>query len=429
MSLPLRFGPFWLDAVLASGQSSLLVQARSAAEGMADVPAVVKIPYLFVQRTSGYKAAFLERCQVLAGIDHPSVVPVTDVARAGGLVWCASPDLGGWDGAGLLEATHRDRLRPSARQVLTLGLHLADILDAVHRHGTPSSPLVHGQIRPGKVLFLPNGECRLLLASAVNAAGGERASAGSAERFSWRAPELLLRQPESIRTDVRGLALFLFVVATGSNPFLRTTAARTFTAILQDQVLFEDDATVPTDLSDLLRAAMASDPARRPENMGAFARSLRAVVNRLGGQEDWSPWVATLFAKSPVSPADRSSPDAESLLARISRDAPREGAPVTEPVRRAPAESASGPPSGFTLVPEDLELADPELPEGTVRRPRAAAAVFDAAGGVDSSFVLVIEEDNSASSVVVGTPNGKRESLSDAADQITPQPLHEDDPD
>ncbi len=404
MSFPLRFGPCWLDSVLASGQSSLLFRAHPATESdeIADHTLVVKIPYLYLQRSSGFRQMFHERMTALADLTHPGLVPVEVTGRSGGLVWTASPQVEGWDGGSLLGAIQQSGSRPTPRQVLSLGLRLATALESLHQISTENGPLVHGELRPAKLLFLVSGEPRLLVASTVTAAAGERSSASSADRFAWRAPEQLLRQPETPRTDVRGLALLLFVLLTGSNPFQRRTTARTCSAILQDQVLFEGDAQLSGELSALLRASMSSDPERRPANMGALRDALWAELSRLGGPESWIPWVTGLRTAWPFSDDEtRQNPERDALLARLVRDAPRaveaaeparaepappppEPAPVAQaPVAQAPVAPPPAPPepdhtidaeptvlvgrhnqrhaetSGFTLVPEDVAPANP----------------------------------------------------------------------
>lgn len=433
MSLPLRFGPHQLEAILASGQSGLLLQAREFDGAGRSV--VVKIPYVYLQRAPGFRQAFLERLQPFSERQCPGLVRVLSTGKTHGLAWVSTEYAAGTDMATLLLQMQAAGRRPTPRQVLTVGLRLGNILSALHAAPGRNGPMVHAELRPSKILFTPDGGISLLPPGAITTAAAERGPSGSAARFAWRAPEQLMRVPESIRTDVRGIALLLLVLATGSNPFQRRTTARTLSAILQDQVMLEGDSELTPELSGLLRGAMASDPDRRPRDVPSFLEALKQELARIGGEAKAWEWRSFVEAVRQASPPPPSPDDAklvaerDALLARLARDARR--AEAQEEVATAAAPTADAPklgePSGFTLVPEDHEpitaeiepdtapiaaaqaraLLDPSAQEESTEdedtaeaarsserapMPKHAEAVFAAPGVVDSSFVLV--EDN-----------------------------------
>ena len=124
MSFPLRFGPGLLESVLTCGQSSILFHGSAASEEAGAI--VVKVPLLSLQRSSAFKQIFLERVAALTSFDHSLLVPVAASGRTHGLVWSASQAVHGWDADLVLAAMQRSGRRPTPRQVLTLGLRLAD---------------------------------------------------------------------------------------------------------------------------------------------------------------------------------------------------------------------------------------------------------------------------------------------------------------
>ncbi len=163
-----------------------------------------------------------------------------------------------------------------ARGVVRVGIKIAGALDAGHRDG-----LLHRDLKPHNILVTRFDEPALadfgvakLQASAQGAAGV------SALTTVHAAPEIIEGRHLSPATDVYGLASTMYHLITGQAPFAaydNEAPASVILRILRDPVRPVRSDSVPLDLSDLLEAALAKEPGKRPGSAAEFAATLSAV--------------------------------------------------------------------------------------------------------------------------------------------------------
>lgn len=206
--------------------------------------------------------------RVVAGLDHPGLVPVYDVSRLEGHDAVVMQLV---DGPSLAE-----RLRTtgplSLAEALDLGAEIAGGLAHTHAHD-----VVHRDVKPANILLSPGG-ARLTDFGIARAPGattltGEGVILGTA---AYLAPEQVRHGDASPAVDVFALGLVLLECLTGlpcypSSP--TECAAR-----------LETVAEVPEHLPERVREALAGltalDPARRPSAAAAGA-ALAALATTL----------------------------------------------------------------------------------------------------------------------------------------------------
>src|SRR5262249_57056486 len=92
---------------------------------------------------------YLAEARILAGLDHPHIVPVYDVGRTDdGLCYVVSKFIEGSDLAKKLREA-----RPSVTQSAELVATVAEALHHAHRKG-----LVHRDVKPGNLLLATAGK-------------------------------------------------------------------------------------------------------------------------------------------------------------------------------------------------------------------------------------------------------------------------------
>jgi serine/threonine protein kinase len=179
--------------------------------------------------------------------------------------------------------------------VCAIGAKLAAALEHAHRHD-----VLHRDVKPANVLL--SAECEPLLAdfnigccSKVDGAGPNAFFGGS---LPYMAPEHIdafnpdhPRPPESLdgRADVFGLAVTLWELLTGTNPFgveyLRDSWPETLEALAAHRRAGPPaearaelaDADVPG-LSEVLLRCLSPDPESRPATAGEMARELELCL-------------------------------------------------------------------------------------------------------------------------------------------------------
>ena len=204
---------------------------------------------------------------VLAGIDHPHVLKLRSVVGAGeSLVLVLDLATGG--SLARLLAT-RGRLSPG--EVVTIAVPLAQALAAVHSQG-----VVHGDVTPGNVLFTADGRPVLSDLGVSRFLGVPHADVSGTAGFLD--PAVVAGGEPDEAGDVYGLAATCLAALAGHPPH-------------------DDVHALPADgteaLTNVLRSALAPDPADRPGAAELAAAVFDAVVARpvqMGlGAEDVEP--------------------------------------------------------------------------------------------------------------------------------------------
>ncbi len=173
--VPGRLGRFELVRVIAEGGMGVVVEARDTLLERRVALKLLK-PELWVR--PDWRERFLEEARAMALVDHPAVLPVYEVVDTGEEVFFVMPLVEG----GSLQDFLDGGGRMVGREGMWLVEELCGALRAVHVAG-----LVHGDLKPGNVLFDADRK-RVWLADfgIVSCSGGVGRFAGTPE---WMAPE------------------------------------------------------------------------------------------------------------------------------------------------------------------------------------------------------------------------------------------------
>ncbi len=190
------------------------------------------------------------------------------------------------EGRTLRQRLDREGRLPAA-DVVTIGLALADGLDAAHR-----ADLVHRDVKPGNILLTNDGRVVLTdfgIATAMRAKRDltrEDVMMGTAKYLS---PEQVLGTPVDARSDVFSLGVVLYECLAGEVPFAADTDAATALARLQRTPvpLRTLRPGLPRDLEGVVHACLARRPELRPQSAAALRDRLARL--ELSPSADASP--------------------------------------------------------------------------------------------------------------------------------------------
>ena len=222
-----------------------------------------------------------------------------------------------------------------ARETVRVGIKIAGALDAAHRHG-----FLHRDLKPQNILVTQFGEPALAdfgVAALQASAQPEAGVFGFTMLHS--APEILEGRRLSPASDVYGLASTMYELLTGQASFAAfddEAPAAVLLRILRDPVRPVRSESVPLDLSDLLEAAMAKEPERRPQSAAQFAEALSAVEATF-----WLPQTSRPAWGEGAAPGEAVSTQIGTQAVR--RPAPTLRTPLLPPL---PPSVAAGPPGG-----------------------------------------------------------------------------------
>lgn len=217
---------------------------------------------------------FVFEARLAAGLNHPNIVPILDVAERDGLVWYVMTLV---DGESLRARVQRDGPLTSPQTARILR-EVVWALDYAHARG-----IVHRDIKPDNIL-LENGTGRALVTDFGIAQLTGEEPAGDPVRAGAVMGSLMYMAPEQAtgteqldgRADIYSLGLTAYYLLAGHQPFERATiltvAARIATGRTPDWDDVEQEIDRP--LLHLLEQCVEPDRDQRWESAGQMLEAL-----------------------------------------------------------------------------------------------------------------------------------------------------------
>lgn len=213
----------------------------------------------------GDVARLVEEVRIGRQITHPNVCRLYDIAEIDGQLFLTMEFIDGEDLASLLRRI--GRLPPE--KALTLTRDICAGLAAAHEGG-----VIHRDLKPANVMI--DGRGRARITDFGLAVPGERGASDSAGTPAYMAPEQLLGESASVRSDLYALGLVLYEIFTGRRAFQADSKPE---LLLREQ---RGDFTRPSQISREIPAAvertivrcLEADPAARPASVDEAIREL-----------------------------------------------------------------------------------------------------------------------------------------------------------
>jgi serine/threonine protein kinase len=268
---------------------------------------VVKLIHPYLASRPEFRRRFFDEVRILAELDHPNIVRVTDYDElADGTPYFAMELLRGSTVAQVLRRTRT--IQPVHLAQIMRGL--LEGLAYVHTH---SPPVVHRDVKSANVfIHVPayGDPCIKLIDFGV--AGGDSIVEKSGlfvGTLGYAAPEQLRGERVTPQADLYSAALILYEGLAGRGPFadvgLTGDGAERHKAQLHAHLNLPPPSIrtfvpwVPESIDKLLLSALSKDPRERPESAYAFATKL--YVLQFLGDSSLSAAVATMPTLETVS--------------------------------------------------------------------------------------------------------------------------------
>jgi predicted ATPase len=238
-----------------------------------------------------FRERFIAESQMVAALDHPSIIPIYDAGEAEGIVYIAMRYVGGGDLHQLLAS---GPLAPD-RAVAILE-QVAGALDAAHAHD-----LVHRDVKPANVLLETGGRVYL---TDFGIAKKARTQGLTQEGFfvgtlDYAAPEQIRGESVGPPADIYAFGCLMFECLTGRKPFDRETDVAVMHAHLLDPppspLSVRPD--LPAALDAVFNKALAKEEGERFDTCRELVEAARSC---LGGKLLVPPPGATPTAPTPA---------------------------------------------------------------------------------------------------------------------------------
>lgn len=231
----------------------------------------------------------IREATVYARLTHPAIVQLFDLFESDGHVVMVREYVHGLALAELLAELRRRRTRLPDPAAFFLVARVFDALAAAHaaRHPLTAefTPVIHRDVTPGNVLVPWDGYAKLSDFGAAKLLGRTHDTAVGVIKgtLGYLAPEQVLGDPITVRTDVYGAALVAREILTGHEAFPRQGLPeleylqRMATPRLPPIERARPD--LPATVLDALRIALQPDPDRRVMSAVSMVDVLRAACD------------------------------------------------------------------------------------------------------------------------------------------------------
>ncbi|MGH7517806.1 MAG: protein kinase domain-containing protein [Gemmatimonadales bacterium] len=282
-------GRYRIDRKLGEGGMSVVFLARDLRH---DRAVAVKMLRPEISAVLGAER-FLREIRIIAGLQHPHILPLHDSGDANGSLYYVMPYV---EGESLRQRLDRERPLPPGDAV-RIAREVASALDYAHGQG-----VVHRDIKPENILL--SGRHAIVadfgIARAVDVAGGASATATGfvVGTPAYMSPEQAAGGTLDGRSDQYSLGCVIYEMLSGAAPFAGTPGRELMSrhAIEPVPLLSSVNPALPPALSVGLARALEKDAAARYPDAGALAASLEGAV---------TPSAATTPVPLPASPRPR----------------------------------------------------------------------------------------------------------------------------
>lgn len=272
---PAQLGRYVIQSELGRGAMGVVYKAT---DSVLERTVAVKTVNITLEReyAEKYEQRFYQEARAAGGLNHPNIVTIHDVGKAGDVVFMAMEYIEGVELRTLIGEGRPLRVA----QAVSIAAQVAEGLGYAHQRG-----VVHRDIKPANIMVVANGPVKITDFGIARMRGsGDLTQTGTLLGSpKYMSPEQVIGKRADQRSDIFSLGVILYEMLCGSAPF----NGENVTALMYQIVNFVPPApstinpAVP-ELLDYIVAKMLAKPLeQRYQDAAELAGDLRECERQL----------------------------------------------------------------------------------------------------------------------------------------------------
>jgi serine/threonine protein kinase len=276
------FGHFKIDNLLGRGQSGLVFRAQDFKTKQTVSLKVIAADF---PASEAELSRFVAAVKTASSLHHPALVTVNAAGKSGHYCWLSREYL---EGESLTRRIRRlnEGGKPDWKAACRLALHLATLLDFLHRH-----KVAHGNITPRNVLIRASDQMTKLADLMLNRAleGSKLQKAILPNKLLTELPYMAPEQTEPHAPltplgDIYALGVVLYATLTGKPPFTGDTPKAVLCQMHRGKVV--PPSKLQRGIPPLMETAVLMMMARRPEERFQSAPDVLEALESFAEKHD-----------------------------------------------------------------------------------------------------------------------------------------------
>jgi len=270
-----QLGRYVIQSELGRGAMGVVYKAL---DSVLERPVAVKTVNISLERDHAdkYEQRFYQEARAAGALNHPNIVTIHDVGKAGDVVFMAMEYIEGVELRSLIGEGRPLRVA----QALTIAAQVAEGLAYAHQRG-----VVHRDIKPANIMVVANGPVKITDFGIARMRGtGDLTQTGMLLGSpKYMSPEQVIGKRADHRSDIFSLGVILYEMLCGAAPF----NGENVTALMYQIVNFVPPAPssvnseVPHLLDYIVAKMLAKPLEERYQDAAEVARDLREAERQL----------------------------------------------------------------------------------------------------------------------------------------------------